>query len=46
MPVASTILQSEFLLQFQEQREDLTIPLAGKIPHNKDLTQKDKNGKK
>jgi len=38
--VTSTILQTEFLLQFQKQQEDSAIPLASNRPHNKDQTKK------
>jgi len=38
--VTSTILQTEFLLQFWKQREDSAILLASNRPHNKDQTKK------
>jgi hypothetical protein len=38
--VTSTILQTEFLLQFRKQREDSAILLASNRPHNKDKTKK------
>jgi len=38
--VTSTILRTEFLLQFQKQREDSAILLASNRPHNKDQTKK------
>jgi hypothetical protein len=38
--VTSTILRTEFLLQFWKQREDSAILLASNRPHNKDETKK------
>jgi len=38
--VTSTILRTEFLVQFQKEWEDLTILLASNRPHNKDQTKK------
>ncbi len=38
--MTSTILRSEFLLQFQKQWEDSAILLASNRPHNKDQTKK------
>jgi hypothetical protein len=38
--VTSTILRTEFLLQFWKQREDSAILLASNRPHNKDQTKK------
>jgi hypothetical protein len=38
-PVTSTILQTEFLLQFWKQGEDSAILLASNRPHNKDQTK-------
>jgi hypothetical protein len=35
----------KFLLQFQKQQEDSTIPPASNRPHSKDQTKKDRNGK-
>jgi hypothetical protein len=43
--VTSTILQTEFLLQFRKQREDSAILLASNRTHNKDQTKKDRKGK-
>jgi hypothetical protein len=43
--VTSTILRTEFLLQFRKQREDSAILLASNRPHNKDQTKKDRKGK-
>jgi hypothetical protein len=44
--VTSTNLRTEFLLQFQKQREDSAILLASNRPHNKDQTKKQRKGKK
>jgi hypothetical protein len=38
--VTSTILWTEFLLQFRKQQEDSAILLASNRPHNKDWTKK------
>jgi hypothetical protein len=43
--VTSTILRTEFLLQFWKQWEDSAILLASNRPHNKDQTKKDRKGK-
>jgi hypothetical protein len=43
--VTSTILRTEFLLQFRKQREDSAILLASNRAHNKDQTKKDRKGK-
>jgi hypothetical protein len=38
--MTSTIMGTEFLLQFRKQREDSAILLASNRPHNKDQTKK------
>jgi hypothetical protein len=45
-PVTSTILRTEFLLQFWKQREDSAILLASNRPHNKDQTKKQRKTKR
>jgi hypothetical protein len=43
--VTSTILRTEFLLQFQKQQKDSAILLASNRPHNKDQTKKHRKTK-
>ncbi len=38
--MTSTLLRTEFLLQFRKQRENSAILLASNRPHNKDQTKK------
>jgi hypothetical protein len=44
-PVISTILWTEFLLQFQKQWENSAILLASNRPDNKNQTKKDRKEK-